>query len=283
MVDAYRPDTLKEALKIRAEKHAVPFLGGTDLMVQYRTQAGVLPAFPSPVLLLGHLKELSYIREGDDMLYIGAGATLNQIISHPAVPDLLKQAASQMASPALRNMATAAGNIGNASPAGDVICVLTVLDAVLLLGSARASRTVPLQEYITGPGASVLREDEIITEIQIPSAAFTCTMFRKVGTRRANALSKLSAAAAAESDRGRIASIRIALGAVAPVVLRSREIEAQARGIPLKELSRFSGELAARYGRLMQPISDQRSTAAYRRRTALAVVEQFLHQIAQEG
>lgn len=282
MVSAYRPTTLEEALVLRSEKRVIPFSGGTDLMVQYRIQPGVLPRLPHPVLLLTHLSELSYITSDESYVRIGAGSTLDDIATHKSVPELMRVASAQMASPALRNLATAAGNIANASPAGDTICALTALDARLLLVSAGNKREISIDEFITGPGSTVLQDDEILAEILIPCGSASFWKYRKVGTRRANALSKVSLSVDARIEKGTIKSLRLAVGAVAPKVVRSRKIEAQVVGLTRKELKGSCREILRAYDGLLKPISDQRSTEEYRRRTALNLTEQVFLQLLQE-
>ena len=282
MVEVFCPESLQEALSIRAETAAMPFSGGTDLMVRWRTAPGVLPEVPRPLVLLGHLKELQYITENREYVTIGAETTLTDICRSKAVPVLLRTAVCQMAAPALRNLAVIAGNIGNASPAGDAVCVLAALDALVVLSSASAQRELTIAQLITGPGMTVMQSDEIITEVKIPKVQRTHLFYRKVGTRRANALSKLSVCADALIQDGIISEVRIAAGAAAPVVIRSHDIESQMQSMASGELIQQKQRFLDAYDGLIVPISDQRSTAAYRRRSALNLISQFLDTFQQE-
>ncbi len=282
MVDAYYPGSLAEALELRTERGAIPFAGGTDLMVKYRRPAGVLPELPGPVVLLGHLDELARITEEGGILHIGAAVPLSVIESDRRLPYLLRSSASQMASPALRNVATLGGNIGNASPAGDGICALAALDARLRIAGSQGSRSISLEEFITGPGTTLLREDELITEITLRPSDCTRVFYRKVGTRKANALSKLSVCADAAVQDGVITDIRIALGAVAPKVLRMKDIEESLRGSTPEELSERIPDVLAAYEKHIRPIDDQRSTARYRKTAALRLAEEFLRNLSEE-
>ncbi|RTZ92596.1 MAG: molybdopterin dehydrogenase, partial [Deltaproteobacteria bacterium] len=197
MVTAYRPATLQEALELRGRAELIPFAGGTDLMVKYHSWTGTLPKFPKDVLFLGHLKELRGIARRDQALHIGAGVTLSEVAAHPETPALLREAVLSIAAPGIRNVATLAGNICNASPAGDSICALTALGASVVLSSAAGTRTVPLTTFITGPGTTVLKPEELLTAVSVPLEEWTIQVFKKVGTRKANALAKLSFSALA--------------------------------------------------------------------------------------
>ncbi|HDQ14232.1 MAG TPA: molybdopterin dehydrogenase [Sediminispirochaeta sp.] len=280
MVEAYRPSSLEEALKIRADKGALPFAGGTDLMVKYRYESGAVPEYPAPVIFLTHLEEIRKIYSQDGELHLGAGTSLAELMSHSEVPELLKEAVRTIAAPGLRNTATLAGNICNASPAADGVCALYALDSRVKLSSPRSSRELAIYEFITGPGKTELREDELLTEIIIPRDRSTTRLFRKVGTRKANALSKLSIAAAARLSGERVDEVRIALGAVAPTVLRSVELEKQIQGLSRAELSERLEHFVQSYEAMVQPIDDQRSTAVYRKKVAVNLLRQFLTSIA---
>lgn len=276
MVDSYRPLSLKEALELRSEKGVLPFAGGTDLMVRYRYESGAIPDYPKPIMFVNHLDELRPIRRVDHGLSIGAAATMTEVLENDEVPALLKEAVVTIAAPGLRNAATLAGNICNASPAGDSICALYALDAGVKLQSLEGERIVPIYQFITGPGKSDLHDDEILTEIIVPKDRATLHLFKKVGTRRANALTKLSLAGVARISGERIDEIRIALGAVAPTVVRSIELEKRMEGRSISEVAGIAGDILRDYDTLVQPIDDQRSTAEYRKRVAMNLLRHFL-------
>lgn len=282
MVETYRGKDLAETLEIRKEHHAVPLAGGTDLMVRYRSLAGTLPTFPWPVVFVNHLEELKGISEEDDGLHIGACATLTDVEQEPKVPQVLRMAVSQMAAPALRNLGTLAGNICNASPAGDSICVLYALDAKVVLASTGGRRTLPIEQFITGPGRTLLADDELLVDIIIPRMSFSCFAYRKVGTRKANALSKMSFCALAKIKQGRIDDIRIAFGAVGPTIVRSVETEKLMKGMTKEDLAASAADMHADYDVLIQPIDDQRSTAVYRKQVSLNLLDQFLEDCRKE-
>lgn len=281
MVASFYPRTLEEALVMRSETGAMPFAGGTDLMVRFRAQAGTLPTMPYPVLFLGHLEELRQMDIHGDALHIGASVLLSDIAADSRVHPLLAETVKLMASPPLRNLATLAGNIGNASPAGDAVCSLIALDASVSLVSVSGKRTVMLDEFITGPGKTIMKGDEFIYEIVIPLNQPKRFWYRKVGTRKANALSKLALSAMGTVRDGRIHEFRAALGAVGPVVVRRREIESRIAGLPCEALE--SRQIVNEYRQHIVPIDDQRSRASYRLQASLNLLARWIDMLVQGG
>jgi len=261
MVEFYRPQTLEEALQIRAQHAATP--------------------------LAGHLPELGGITvSGNGVgteIRIGAAVTYSELLEHPSIPEILKRASWELSAPGLRNIATLVGNICNASPAGDAVCALYVLDAELEIRGPKEPRRVPVHEFIQGPGKTVLKDNELVTAVYLPASSLPITAYHKVGTRRANALSKLSFCGVAELESGRVSQVAIAVGAVAPTVVRSREIEQRIAGLRLDELEAGLPEIMAAYDALITPIDDQRSTAVYRRQTANGLIERFLREEIRGG
>ena len=283
MVDFLAPITMAEALRIRHEQQVIPFAGGTDLMVLQRSWAGTLPGFDRTILYLGDIAELKLIRQNGGLLEIGAAATLTDLLAHPAVPDILKQAVAQMASPAIRNRGTLGGNLCNASPAADTAPPLYAAGAAVQLQNAAGSRLLPLEAFILGPGRTALAGDELLTSIHLPLQPFNWTLYRKVGTRKANALAKLSFAGLAQIDNQAIGDIRFAFGAVAPTVVRSQEIEALLRGRLIGEIPYLADEISDQYAHLILPIDDQRSSSRYRKTVALRLLADFLDQLAESA
>ncbi len=276
MVNSYRPTTLPEALKLMETRDMIPFAGGTDLMVKYQSWKGTLPRFPKDVLFLNHIPSLKKIEVNGETLAIGAGATLSDVIDYPRTPDILREAVLSIAAPGIRNIATLAGNICNASPAGDSICALYALDASVILSKSGGERELPLPEFITGPGKTSLGRGELLTEVRIPLKEANLQVFRKVGTRKANALSKLSFSAVAEIKGGTIDGIALAFGAVGPTVVRSKELEKKLTGKTLEEIKVLYKDIIDDYSAMIVPIDDQRSTAVYRKQVALNLLKNFL-------
>ncbi|MFO7780413.1 MAG: FAD binding domain-containing protein [Spirochaetia bacterium] len=277
--ETLRPRSLEEALEFRARTGAVPFAGGTDLMVKYRGYTGTGVHMPFPVLFLDAVADLRAIEAVEDQILIGAGVTCAQMLEKADVlPELLRRAVELIASPALRTRATMAGNVANASPAGDTIPPLFVHEAEVVLQSPERERRLPVGDFLTGPGTTALEESEIITGFVVPRLPEGRLYYRKVGTRRANALSKLSAAGYARLDGGRIAVLRFAVGAVAPTVVRLREAEKLLAGAEITDIDMQALLAAAEVS--ITPIDDQRSTAAYRRQVALNSLQEFLSTLA---
>ena len=216
-VKCFIPETLEEALRIRRETGATVLAGGSDLMVANSMGAGVTPAFKGDVLIITNLKELKGIRAlPDGSVEIGACTTSAEIARSPIAPELLKDAASRMGAIALRNSATIGGNIGNASPKGDMPQPLILMDAEVVLTSVDGERRMLVDDYIIATKKTALREDEIITKVIIPKQDFTHTFFRKIGMRRANAISKLTLSAAATVRDGVVVDFRASSGAAGP-------------------------------------------------------------------
>ena len=273
-----RPKRLEDALEFRAEYKALPFAGGTDLMVRYRGYTGTLPRIQSPVLFLDALDELKTLEIADGTLRIGAGISMAELLDFSGTPELLRRAVQLIAAPALRNRASLGGNICNASPAADSLPPLYVHQARIVAVSREGERSLPIAEFLTGPGQTALKEHEILLRIEVPLLSEEGRLYyRKVGTRKANALSKLSSAGYAELHKGKVLDFRFALGAVAPTVIRLPEAESLVQGALLKEIdSRAVCEAA---DTRIRPIDDQRSNAAYRRKIALNSLMEFIEQL----
>lgn len=276
MTVSYRPSSLDELLDLLAREELIPFAGGTDLMVQYAGPTG--PEFNRNVVFLGHIDKLRGIRREGDELIIGAAATLTAIMEHSDTPELLKAAVALIAAPALRNRGTMGGNICNASPAGDSIPPLYVLDARLRLLSSEGERVIKACDFFTGPGKTVRKNNEILKEIIIPLKEWNVTKYRKVGTRAANALTKCSITAAAKIKQGRIDDLAIAFGAVGPVIIRDESLEKKLIGLTLDEVKGKIASILSDYSAIIVPIDDQRSTAEYRKQVSLNLLKNFLEE-----
>ena len=150
MVNHHIPSTLQEALKILDKHDCYIMAGGTDLMVVKHQRSGLIPNFDKDVCYIANLEELQYIFEDEKGVHIGAGTKFSDIEVNELVPEILKQIIHELASPNIRNMATMAGNIANASPAGDSIVGLYLLDAELELVNIHGSRMVPIKDFIFG-------------------------------------------------------------------------------------------------------------------------------------
>jgi CO/xanthine dehydrogenase FAD-binding subunit len=270
------PATLAETLATLAREPGVwrPFAGGTDLMVLL--EAGKLAH--RRYLNIWKLSELRSIAVADDSVMIGALATYTDIQNHPVLVaefPLLCRAAAETGSVATQNRGTLGGNIANASPAADSPPALIVYDASLELVSAAGSRWVRYDDFHTGYKKMLLRPDELIAQIRLPrDKKKRIQHYAKIGTRKAQAISKVCLAAAVRIEAGTIRDVRIAFGSVAPTVVRAKAAEAALRGQSLTP-SVIEAARAA-LGRDIAPIDDIRSTARYRLRVAQNLLVEFL-------
>lgn len=268
---AYKPHSINEALEILSSDKCTIFAGGTDLMVKRRQWAGLEPDFKYPVLFIGHLPELKSIGVEGDFITIGAECTLAEILQNELIPRYIKKPVYEMASPSIRNVATIGGNICNSSPAGDILPVLYALNSRLIIENWSGKREIPIERFITGPGKNDLYDDEILTGIRFKTESFNIDMYRKVGTRKAMALSKLSFTGLCRKKSGAVEDIRIAFGSVGPTVIRDRDIERK-----IIESHIGIEDIAREYRRLIKPIDDQRSTSFYRMETSINLLKEFL-------
>lgn len=272
------PSDLTEALALLADGPAgwKPFAGGTDLMVLF--EAGRLAH--KRYVNIWNLAELRGIDVSPDYITLGALTTYREVQASEVLREefpMLCQAASETGGLAIQNRGTLGGNVANASPAGDSPPALLVYDAELELVSAQGSRLVPYNGFHTGYKQMLLRSDELIKSIRLPRTrdGQWRQYYRKVGTRKAQAISKICFAGLASLDAvGQIKDVRIALGSVAPVVVRCSQTENVLRnkGADAATISAARAELA----REISPIDDIRSTANYRLQVAMNVLEEFL-------
>jgi CO/xanthine dehydrogenase FAD-binding subunit len=256
------PRSLKHALGVlRDHQPIAPLAGGTDIYVLLN--AGTAPG--SRYLNLWNLDALRGITARDAVVSIGALTTFSEIMRSPIVRKrvpMLAAAAHEIGAVQIQNRGTLGGNVANGSPAGDSLPVLAAVDAVVVLQRADGIRRVPFNGFYTGYRKTVMRPDELVAAIEIPPVPGR-QWFRKVGTRAAQAISKVVVAAV------RAPSPRIAFGSVAPTVVRVPRTEA---------VLAAGGSIDAAVATLVTeitPIDDIRSTAEYRRRVACNLLRQF--------
>ena len=263
-IDVRFPKTLAEAVRLQASENTRGKLlaGGTDLMVQWA--AGV-PA-PERATSVWNLPELCAIEVFPDRIEIGAGVThaflRDAVQIHRHVPALIAAAAT-VGAKQIQARGTLGGNAANASPAGDTAPALLVTGGSVLLASLAGMREVPLAQFWTAYRQIAARPDEIIAAFRLPKKGKAMERFRKIGTRRAQAISKVMAASRIRIEKGVIRSAAIALGSVAPTPVRLAEVEAFLVG---KKLSpQLIDEAESLAQATVKPIADIRSTAEYRR------------------
>jgi xanthine dehydrogenase iron-sulfur cluster and FAD-binding subunit A len=276
----FQPTGLEEALRLLREHagRARVVAGGTDVLVEL--QRGVRPA--TTLIDITRLHQLKYVREEGGHILLGALGTHNDVIASPAcvrraLP--LAQACWEVGAPQIRTRGTVAGNLITASPANDTITPLTALGAEVALVSAAGERVVPLGEFYRGVRRTVLEPDELLREIRFPALREGQRgLFLKLGLRRAQAISVIDVAFVLTFDDDRVAHARIALGSVAPTIVRAASAEAYLAGKRLDDaVCREAGRLA---GADAAPIDDVRGSAAYRRATLANLVAHGLRRLA---
>ena len=270
------PVTLGEALDVLVQDNGgwKPFAGGTDLMVLL--EAGKLPH--TNYVNIWNLKELRGIAVDDDHVTLGALTTYTEVQNHPVLSEefpMLCQAAKETGGIAIQNRGTLGGNIVNGSPAADSPPALLAYDAELELISKRRERRVPYDKFHSGYKQMNIRSDELLRAIRLPRTKEKLThYYRKVGTRKAQAISKVCFAAAGRAVENRISRLRIALGSVAPIPIRCRQTEAALHNKPINDQTIATAILALAVE--ISPIDDARSTKDYRLRVALNLLQDFL-------
>jgi CO/xanthine dehydrogenase FAD-binding subunit len=274
-----RAVTLNDAVALMAQKPGTwrPFAGGTDLMVQLAAGTLLHREFVS----IWGIEELRRIEVAPDAVTLGALVTFTDVLRHDILQaefPLLCRAAAETGGIANQNRGTVGGNVANASPAADTPPALLVYDAQLELISSRGRRRVSYEKFHTGYKEMDLAADELIASIILSRRASAWTQhYRKVGARRAQAISKVCFAAAAQLDGRKIVDVRLAFASVAPTVVRATSTEAMLRG---GLLDPRSVETAVKsVASELTPIDDIRSTARYRLRVAQNLLAEFLRRL----
>ena len=263
-IDIRFPKTLAEAVRLQANEQTRGKLlaGGTDLMVQWA--AGV--PTPERATSVWNLPELCAIEVFPDRIEIGAGVThafLGDAVQiHRHVPALIAAAAT-VGAKQIQARGTLGGNAANASPAGDTAPALLATGGTVRLASVSGTREVPLAQFWTAYRKIDAHPDEIILAFRLPKRGKAVERFRKIGTRQAQAISKVMAASRILVENGRIKSAAIALGSVAPTPVRLAEVEAFLAGKKLAPALVDEAEKLAQA--TVKPIADIRSSAEYRR------------------
>jgi len=275
------PATLAEAAQALADGQATVVAGGTDLMIQTREGQR---AYARRLVNIRRVAGLSGVKAEGNTVRIGALTTMTQILNEPTLAEVapvLCQTADKFASDQIRNFATIGGNICNASPAGDCIPPLMVLDAAVELtrwnDGAAVTRSLALNEFFTGPGRTVMAVDELLSAVTFdrPSPGFTAD-FIKSGPRPALEISTVSAALGAVRKDGLLSNVRVALGSVGPTPLRAVQTEAFLEGkTPGPDIAARAAEIAAAE---ISAIDDVRASAWYRRHLVGVYIRRLLEQ-----
>lgn len=267
--DFVEPASLAEALQAYRGSNVKVLSGGTDLLNRMKDGREK----PDKIVYIGRLPELTSLTEGDPLV-IGAAVPMTTVERHPAVKALypgLAEAINSVGGLQIRNTATLAGNLGNASPGADTTPPLVALGAGLVLVSAEGGeRTVPAGEFFTGPGKTVLKPGEIIKEIRIPKpAGDSGSAFKKL-TRVTLDIAKINCSVYLERQGKICKAVRIAVGSAAPTIVRAASVEKALTGIEITEES--LRKACASAGGDISPIDDIRSSKEYRLEVAAVLV-----------
>jgi len=273
------PPTVAAVLALLANEPGIhtPIAGGTELMVALG--AGRLA--PKKLVSINHLRELRFIETADSAITIGSGTTFSDIRRHATIATdfpLLAQAASWTGSIANQNRGTLGGNIVNASPAADSPPALLAYDATVTLIGARGTRTLPYADFHVSYKKTALAPDELVHSITLARrwSAYR-SYIRKVGTRNAQAISKVALAALALVEDGLIADIRIGAASLRETPIRCTAVESALKGQPITPDTIAAARRAL--ATEARPIDDIRSTAKYRAAVAANLIEEFLHSL----
>ena len=281
MVNKYIPTSKQEALDKLSKHDCYILAGGSDLMVVKKNIAGYLPKFDKDVLYISNLEELKGIYKDEKGVHIKAGTTMDEVEHSDLVPSLLKKAISELASTNIRHFATLVGNIANASPAGDTIVVDVILDAILKLESVEGERFVKAEDFVLGVRKIDRKPCELITEIIFPKVNYDKEMWFKVGSRKADSISKVMVAGIYKISGNSLENFALVYGSVSIKPVRSHELEKELIGMSLKDVKKNIDHIIEEYAKLIKPIDDQRSTAEYRLTVAKNITRKFLEQIVE--
>lgn len=278
-VTAYHaPGSVRAALELlRSDPTARPIAGGTDLMIEL--DRGVGGSGAVTLVDLTRIPGLDQIEVGSDSVRIGPLVTHNDVVSHRDLPTIalpLAQASMEVGSPALRNRATVVGNVVTASPANDTLSALLALDATVHIASVTGERSVPMSDFTIGVRKTVLQPGDLVTGISFPRDPERRAMFAKMGLRRAQAISVVHLAVAIWLNaQGEVSKARIALGSVAPTIIRASAAEAALLSNPLAPDAIDAAAKAA--AAEISPIDDLRAPADYRRDATEVLVRRSLN------
>jgi xanthine dehydrogenase FAD-binding subunit len=279
-IDVVTPKSVSECLEIlQGNKGSYRLLaGGTDAVVRMKDGKWR----PDLWINIKDIQELNGIKLVNNEIHIGPLTTHTDLIHSPLLKekaDVMVAAAKQVGAIQIQNMGTIGGNLGTASPAGDLIPTLFVLDARIELSSLHHTREVPIEEFFIGPGKTVMNSDEMVTKIIVrPQGDNEIGFFEKLGPRKAQAISIVNCACSLQLDEsGNCLAGKIAFGSVAPTVIRAKKCES------LLNLAKLDEQLIDNLGELawkeVMPISDIRASAIYRRDMAKALLKRGLFRL----
>ena len=268
MVKSYVAGSLQEALAVRKERpELIPYTGGTDLMVAERESASYL--------FLHKVPDMKRITEDDEFIRFGASCTFTEVIESPLTPGILREACLQIAAPAIRNVGSLGGNIGNGSPKADSALIFMVTDSKLRLASADGERVIPLKEFYIGRKKLALKPDELIVEVLTPKRFIGAYYYEKVGARKALAISRVSFAGIIDVQDGVIRHCATAFGSIGDVIIRLEELDQMLIGKSVDEASKLKEAYINAYDNAIDPTAG-RVSAGYRKDVCMNLLRDFL-------
>lgn len=267
MVNSFVATSLKKALEARKNPAYTLYAGGTDRMVEADENLSYL--------FLHKVPELREITVDDEFIRIGAAVTFTEIIDSSLTPQILKDACSGIAAPAIRNHGTVGGNIGNGSAKADSALIFFVTDSKLRLMSAETERIIPIKEFYLGRKRLALKPDELIVEILMPKNGLDGYYYKKVGARNALAISRVSFAAILDIKDGIIANCATAFGAVSDVVIRRDDIDKMLIGKSVEEAKEVRADFLKAFDIAIVPTRG-RVSAEYRKDVCMNLLRDFL-------
>ena len=270
MVKYYAPMTLKEALDLRKSKDLIPYSGGTDLMVAHDCAR-------HEYLFLNNVIEMCQISKDDDYIRFGANVRFSDVINSrfDFIPDILREACSQVAAPAIRNAGSLGGNIANGSAKADSALIFMVTDSLLRLVNADGERLLPVKDFYTGGGKTALADDELIVEILMPRFGIDNYYYKKVGARNALAIARTSFAGILDVDGSVIKNCAVAFGAVIDVIIRFDDIDKMLIGKTIEEARGLKAAYITAYDEAIRPRRG-RVSVEYRKDICLNLLRDFL-------
>ncbi len=285
-IDYFFPKTLEEALQILNENKGSMrvIAGGTDLVV--RLKQGQVKE--DRLLDISRIDALKGIEDRGEKIYIGATTTHTEILEHPLIKTsvpILHDAIKSIASLQIRNIATIGGNVANASPAGDSIPALFVLNGFVFTKSIEEERKIPIEEFFLGPSKTSLKENEILVGIEITKMQDDeVGFFRKVGQRKGTAISVVNGAVRLKKDSkpNRFSKAFVSLGAVAPTVVRAKIVENALESEEIDSLDKIM-YISGLVFREVSPISDVRGSLEYRRDVSINIIYEGLADLFLNG
>ncbi len=261
---------LNHVLAVKSERpDIVLYGGGTDLMVE---------AAEVDYLFLHRVAELKAIEEDENWLTIGAGCSFTDVYDYPTAPSLLKEAIAYLAAPAIRNLGTIGGNVGNGSAKADTALIFFALDATVNLASQRGRRSMPIKDFYLDRKKLALEGDEIITSISLPKANYGNYYYKKIGARKALAISRLDFAGVHRIVDGKIDHLAVAIGAIAPLIVRRPDFDKMLIGLTIEAAKAARADYLAQYEGIIQPING-RVSAYYRKTVTMNLLNDFLDSI----